>query len=557
VTRDEAAWPGWARADWLALGLVWLAACLPYLRTVPDYFIQDDFGVVQLLARKPWTTFPQWFAMPWMEDIWGYTPDEIRPFPALSYQITALWGQAVPHGHHLLNIALHAINGSLVFAVARAAAGLSIAGALVSAIVFVLLPADAESVAWITGRVDSMPTLFYLASFLTYVEWRRSGSRRRYIWSLVWFFLALFSKQNTITMVATLAAYDLLVGRRTVRLSWTWLKPYVPFAIMTAMFLGLRYLVLGEVLRENQLSAQWMAGFGAVVARHLQRIAVGHLGGVPAAAWAGAAVFGVIALASAMVSDAGTRSRALRSVMYFGPVWLAIGLAPALAAGYESPRHAYLAAVGWGLLIGIAFDVIYRPGAQNTHPAIGRWSRRVAVLGAALIAGAYTWQLHGVVADWSRRAAVSKLAVEVLEREASTAARGTLVLMDVPVPSWEWAVPFTARPPYTAADLTRRVHIVTPRLLNCCRDPHWEAATRKTLEAWAHVPDQPILAIAVDDSGEVRRLTGAADPDLVLLAKLLREIPSPHSLDAAIVDILRTLVAGRGERIHAGTPSPR
>ena len=102
-----------------------LAASLPYLRTIPGYFVQDDFGVVQLLAGKPWSTFPRWFTMPWMEQIWGYTPDEIRPFPALSYQITAMWGAAAPQGHHLLNIAIHAVNGLLVLSVARAAADLS------------------------------------------------------------------------------------------------------------------------------------------------------------------------------------------------------------------------------------------------------------------------------------------------------------------------------------------------------------------------------------------------------------------------------------------------
>ncbi|MGH9371924.1 MAG: hypothetical protein ACRD15_10380, partial [Vicinamibacterales bacterium] len=176
------------RPDRLAWVAVCTAACLPYLRTVSDYFIQDDFGVVQLLARKPWSTFPRWFTLPWMEDIWGYIPDEIRPFPALSYQITSLPGAAVPDGHHLLNIALHAVNGLLVLAIGRAAAGLTLVGASGAALAFVLLPVGAESVAWITGRVDSMPTLFYLASFLAYALWRQdsSGSSRLYVWSLAW-----------------------------------------------------------------------------------------------------------------------------------------------------------------------------------------------------------------------------------------------------------------------------------------------------------------------------------------------------------------------------------
>jgi hypothetical protein len=36
--------------------------------------------------------------------------------------------------------------------------------------IFVVLPIQAESVAWVTGRVDSLPAMFYFASFLLYVR---------------------------------------------------------------------------------------------------------------------------------------------------------------------------------------------------------------------------------------------------------------------------------------------------------------------------------------------------------------------------------------------------
>ena len=42
-------------APWVIVGL---AAVLPYLITVNDYFVRDDFGVVQLLAQKPFSYFP-------------------------------------------------------------------------------------------------------------------------------------------------------------------------------------------------------------------------------------------------------------------------------------------------------------------------------------------------------------------------------------------------------------------------------------------------------------------------------------------------------------------
>jgi len=70
------------------------AAILPYLSTLDNYYVRDDFGVVHLLSRKPWDSLPGWFASSWMDSIWGFTADEIRPFPALSYQWVGPWGWA-------------------------------------------------------------------------------------------------------------------------------------------------------------------------------------------------------------------------------------------------------------------------------------------------------------------------------------------------------------------------------------------------------------------------------------------------------------------------------
>jgi hypothetical protein len=534
------------RRERLAWTAVCVAACLPYLRTVSDYFIQDDFGVVQLLAARPWSTFPRWFTMPWMEDIWGYVPDEIRPFPAVSYQITSLPGAAVPELHHVLNIALHAANGLLVLAIARSAAGLSLAGACAAAIAFVLLPAAAESVAWITGRVDSMPALFYLAAFLAYVRWRRGAraSSRLYVWSLVWFFFALFSKQNTITLVVALAAYDLFVARRPVRLSWRWVLPYVPFALMTAGFLALRYLVLGEVLRESQLSSQRFGEFGGIVARHLQRIVLGDIGDVPVPLAALAVAYVAAAVVAFARADRASRREAASVLLYFGPVWIALGLAPTVAAGYESPRHAYLAAAGWTIVVGIAFDLLRkrRSGPQELSSA---WAWAGTVMTAGILV-AYGILLHRTVADWSLRAAVSERAVTVLERQVVEAQPGSLVLIGVPPLSWEWATPFAVRPPFAGSDLRTRAFVVAPRLLHCCRGTLWENETRTALRRWERLPGASVVALFIDDRGEVRRLTSTDDPDLTVLVRTLRTTESGDDLDGAIVDILRKLVAGRG-----------
>jgi hypothetical protein len=547
VTPSESNGSRAGRVERIAWLVICAAACLPYLRTVSDYFVQDDFGVVQLLARKPWTTFPRWFTMPWMEDIWGYTPDEIRPFPALSYQITALWGVAAPQGHHLLNIVLHAINGLLVFEIARAAAGLRVASALVAAVAFVLLPVDAESVAWITGRVDSLPAAFYLASFLAYVLWLKAPQGNRlYGWSLIWFFLALFSKQNTITMAAALVSYDVVVARQPLVPVRRWLR-HVPFVLMTLGFLGVRYLVLGEVLRESQLTSQRTDDVVAMIGRHLQRIAFGDVGGIPAILAVVAAVTVAVATVMAARAPVPIRSRVWRAAAYFGPIWITLGLAPTIAAGYESPRHAYLAAVGWAMVIGLVFETLWpSPSASSVRRPI--WRAAVISVTSIVLVG-YAARLHLVVSDWRQRARVSERATRLLEREVANAAPSTLVLISAPVPSWEWSAPFAARPPYTATDLTTRAFIVTPRLLHCCRGVHWERATRDALDGWQREKGSQAVALYINSRGEVRRLA-SSDPDLMSAIGVLTEIKSGDALDIAITNVLRKLVAGRGDLLE-------
>jgi len=188
----------------IVLLLIVLAAALPYLPTLDDYFMQDDFGVVGLLSTKPAGYFPRWFISPWMDNIWGDPPDEIRPFPALTYQVAALWGAGSPVANHAITIAFHAVNALLVLRIGETAAGLSLGPAAFAALMFALLPMQAESVAWVTGRVDSMPACFYFASFLLYDRWRVRPRVSVYFWSVALYFVALFTKQNTVTLPAAL-----------------------------------------------------------------------------------------------------------------------------------------------------------------------------------------------------------------------------------------------------------------------------------------------------------------------------------------------------------------
>jgi hypothetical protein len=495
--------------------------------------VRDDFGVVQLLEQKPFSYFPRWFTSSWMDEIWGYVPDEVRPFPALSYQVTALGGSASPRYHHVLNILIHAANGLLVLAIARRAAGLSTAAAAFAALVFVLLPVHSESVAWMTGRVDSMPALFYLAAFLAYVKFRQEGSRWSYGWSIALFFVALFTKQNTITMVATLAGYDLLVARRKLLPLTSLVLPYVPFALLTAGYLGLRYRLFGQVAREGALNARGLEDFGVILGRHTRHVVAGDM---QASAIAVAVALAAVVVAWLVFRSArgGTADEGLR-LLYFGPAWWAIGVLPIAVAGYHSPRHVYIAAAGWAIVLGIVLDAAWLARAGRA------WKRSVAGA-AALVLVLYAVPLAAAIRGWRTMAAVSESVARDVRDAASGAPERSLVIVGAPPRSWEWALPFAVRAPFQPTDLGARVFIISPRALACC-SVAWFEETRRALRAWSAGPAAgSAIALRWDpESGALFRASAEESPQVASLARSLLEMSQPDELDGNLRRMLEVL----------------
>ena len=69
--------------------------------------------------------------------------------------------------HHLVNVALHAVNCVLLLVVLRRMTGQLWPSLLVAAL-FALHPLRVESVAWVTGRKDVLSGLFFMLTLLAY-----------------------------------------------------------------------------------------------------------------------------------------------------------------------------------------------------------------------------------------------------------------------------------------------------------------------------------------------------------------------------------------------------
>ncbi|HET9010741.1 MAG TPA: hypothetical protein VFN38_02955, partial [Gemmatimonadaceae bacterium] len=165
--------------------------------------------------------------------------------------------------------------------------------------------------------------------------------------------------------------------------------------------------------------------------------------------------------------------------------------------------------------------------------------RRTATAAAIVAVALYLVPLYRSLREWTMMADVSHKAVRDLRDTALAAPARSLVIAGAPSRSWDWALPFAARPPFTRTNLYDRVFIISPRSLSCCTAP-WFDETRAAIREWSqsHGRESAIVLRWDPDSGTLSEARSADMPQLTSLVRALADISRPEDLDRNLLRLI-------------------
>jgi len=251
----------------ISILVISLLCVISYSNTLESPFVFDD---LQHINRNPYIRLTH-LDFGKLYDAGFRSPISSRPIANTTFALNYYLGKYEPAGYHSFNIAIHLINGILVYFLAltifnqlsytkRQEApqlGASVIPespnlpttlmSLFTALVFIVHPLQTQSVTYIVQRMNSLATFFYLLSLLLYIKGRLLSLRWKqwvlFIASLLSWGLALGSKEIAATLPLVILLYEWYFFQD---LSTTWLKrnggylllPIAALVLIAFIYLG-------------------------------------------------------------------------------------------------------------------------------------------------------------------------------------------------------------------------------------------------------------------------------------------------------------------------------
>jgi tetratricopeptide (TPR) repeat protein len=185
-----------------------------------------------------------------------------RPIPKISFALNYYFHQYDLQGYHLVNILIHITTGIFFYLFLKSTLSLTSPQAgdrryawvpFLAVLIWLVHPAQTQSVTYIVQRMNSLAAMFYILSLLFFVKARLSKKRGRkallYTGCILAGILGLGSKQITATLPLFIFLYEWYFFQD---LSRTWLKRHAVPLVGTLMILftvALFYLGINPIER--------------------------------------------------------------------------------------------------------------------------------------------------------------------------------------------------------------------------------------------------------------------------------------------------------------------
>lgn len=185
----------------IVFGSIALLTLLVYCNSFLAPFTLDDFSSISnnYAIRNPFHPGA----------IWNFYSNRFILYYTLS--INYFIHDTAELGYHITNIAIHIVNGMLVFLILYRILGLTPSSSkipgryrnilsLLSALIFVCHPLQVNAVTYIVQRTAALAATFYFLSILFFIKYRLSDKMGHFILTLLFMLMAMFTKENTITI---------------------------------------------------------------------------------------------------------------------------------------------------------------------------------------------------------------------------------------------------------------------------------------------------------------------------------------------------------------------
>jgi tetratricopeptide (TPR) repeat protein len=231
----------WRRHGWRLL-VIWSPLSIAYSNSFQAGLVFDSSSVIGQDPRIRQATPANIASILTGGYLYGSTIAGLyRPLTTLSYLLNygVIGNGPRPPGYHWGNLALHAVNVALVYALGVTVLG-ETAPAWALAAIWGLHPLLTESVTNIVGRADLLAAFGVLAGLLCYVRSALAAGRRRLAWlagMAAAQAIGLFSKESAVVLPGIVLVYGLTWFDRT-----TWRRLASAYAALALPFAAFFYL---------------------------------------------------------------------------------------------------------------------------------------------------------------------------------------------------------------------------------------------------------------------------------------------------------------------------